>query len=186
MNINLIVGKNIKNIRESKKLTLDAAAKTTGVSRSMLAQIEKGDVNPTISVLWKIAEGYKTSFSSLLNIQSEETMIISAESVIPLIEDDGKYINYPVFPFEEKKLFETYRIEIAPEGKMSSPAHILGTEEYVTVFEGVVEILINDTPHCLKKGDSIRFKADVSHAYRNIGENTAYLSMLIYYADQSI
>lgn len=183
MDINLIVGKNIKNIRESKKLTLDAAAKATGVSRSMLAQIEKGDVNPTISVLWKIAKGYKTSFSSLLNLQSEETMMITSQSINPLVEDDGKYINYPVFPFEEKKLFETYRIEIAKGGKMSSQPHILGTEEYVTVFEGDVEILINEQQYCLKKGDSIRFKADVPHAYQNIGADTAYLSMLIYYAE---
>jgi len=183
LDINLIVGKNIKNIRESKKLTLNAAAKATGVSRSMLAQIEKGDVNPTISVLWKIAKGYKTSFSSLLNAQSEATMLIPHESIVPLVEDDGKYINYPVFPFEEKKLFETYRIEIAEGGVMSSQPHILGTEEYITVFDGVVKILINDKPYCLKKGDSLKFKADVPHVYQNVGENTAYLSMVIYYSE---
>lgn len=44
---------NVKDLRGKKGLTLDEAAKLTGVSRSMLAQIEKGDVNPTISVLWK-------------------------------------------------------------------------------------------------------------------------------------
>lgn len=183
MDINLIVGKNIKHIREAKKLTLDAAARETGVSRSMLAQIEKGDVNPTISVLWKIAKGYKTSFSSLLNMQSEETMVIPADTISPLVEDDGKYINYPIFPFEEKKLFETYRIEIAAGGRMSSQPHIIGTEEYVTVFAGVVEVLINDQIHRLKKGDSLKFKADVAHGYQNIGEEIAYLSMLIYYAE---
>lgn len=183
MDINLIVGKNIKNIREVKKLTLDAAAKETGVSRSMLAQIEKGDVNPTISVLWKIAKGYKTSFSSLLNLQSEETMVIPAEAITPLVEDEGRYINYPIFPFEEKKLFETYRIEIAAGGKMTSQPHIVGTEEYVTIFAGVVEITINDQVHQLKKGDSIKFKADVAHGYQNIGVETAYMSMVIYYAE---
>lgn len=51
MDVTNIVAMNIKSIRERKKLTLDAAAELTGVSRSMLAQIEKGDVNPTISVL---------------------------------------------------------------------------------------------------------------------------------------
>lgn len=51
MDVTDIVAMNIKSIRERKKLTLDAAAELTGVSRSMLAQIEKGDVNPTISVL---------------------------------------------------------------------------------------------------------------------------------------
>ena len=45
MDINSAVSKNIKNIREKKKLTLDSASSVTGVSRSMLAQIEKGDVN---------------------------------------------------------------------------------------------------------------------------------------------
>ena len=66
MDVTTVVSANIKNIREKKKLTLDAAAEITGVSRSMLAQIEKGDVNPTISVLWKIANGYKVSFTSLV------------------------------------------------------------------------------------------------------------------------
>lgn len=181
MDISLIVGKNIKQIREAKKLTLDAAAKETGVSRSMLAQIEKGDVNPTISVLWKIAKGYKTSFSSLLHVQSEETMLIPADTINPLVEDEGKYINYPVFPFEEKKLFETYRIEIKQGGQLSSQPHILGTEEYVTVFDGVVEVTVNDQVHRLNRGDSLKFKADVAHAYANVGEETAYLSLLIYY-----
>ena len=66
MDVTNIVASNVKSIREQKKLTLDAAAELTGVSRSMLAQIEKGDVNPTISVLWKIANGYKVSFTSLV------------------------------------------------------------------------------------------------------------------------
>ena len=51
MDIQKNVGKNIKTIREQKKVTLDVASKLTGVSRSMLAQIEKGEVNLTIPIL---------------------------------------------------------------------------------------------------------------------------------------
>ena len=43
MELQRVIGDNIKGVRERKKLTLDAAAKQTGVSRSMLAQIERGD-----------------------------------------------------------------------------------------------------------------------------------------------
>ncbi len=57
MDVNKIIAQNVKKLRKKRKLTLDAASEITGVSRSMLAQIEKGDVNPTISVLWKIANG---------------------------------------------------------------------------------------------------------------------------------
>ena len=76
MELQRVIGDNIKGVRERKKLTLDAAAKQTGVSRSMLAQIERGDVNPTISVLWKIANGYKVSFTSLLDEPREAPLLI--------------------------------------------------------------------------------------------------------------
>ena len=92
MDINSAVSKNIKNIREKKKLTLDSASSVTGVSRSMLAQIEKGDVNPTISVLWKIANGYKVSFTELIENKDENADFISLSSVTPFIEDEGRYM----------------------------------------------------------------------------------------------
>ena len=65
MDISKTTARNIKRIRENKKMTLDAAAAATGVSRSMLSKIERGDANPTITVLWKIANGFKVSFTAL-------------------------------------------------------------------------------------------------------------------------
>lgn len=182
MSINLAVSQNIKNIREQKRLTLDAAASVTGVSRSMLAQIEKGDANPTISVLWKIANGYKVSFTSLIEQAPEAATVLTAESVSPIIEGDGKYINYPSFGFDEQRGFETYRIVIAPRGFLQAEPHLAGTEEYITVFSGKVQIVAAERAFDLNKGDSIRFMADVSHSYRNTGSEEAQLSMLLYYA----
>ena len=49
--MNMIVAKNIKRLREENKLSMDELAKLSGVSKSMLAQIERGDGNPTISTL---------------------------------------------------------------------------------------------------------------------------------------
>ena len=89
MDVTNIVAANIKNIREQKKLTLDTASKLTGVSRSMLAQIEKGDVNPTISVLWKIANGYKVSFTSLVEEKTGGISVVRQADVQPLQEMTG-------------------------------------------------------------------------------------------------
>ena len=52
--MNQIVAKNIKRLREERKLSMDELSKLSGVSKSMLAQIERGGGNPTISTLWKI------------------------------------------------------------------------------------------------------------------------------------
>ena len=181
MNVNIIVSQNLRKIRERRKLSLDAAALLTGVSRSMLAQIEKGEANPTISVMWKIANGFKVSFFSLIENSEEPTAVIRCEGIAPLIEDDGKYTNYPTFPYDEKKLFECYRIVIDPSGYLDAQPHLEGTEEYLTVFSGNVEIGTGDIVHQLTTGDSIRFKSDVAHHYKNIGKETVNLNMLIYY-----
>ena len=184
ININQEVGRNVRRLREEKKLTLDGAAALTGVSRSMLAQIEKGDVNPTISVLWKIAGGYKVSFTSLLEPETGQTTVIRGRDVIPVAEDEGRYMNYPVFAFDDRTLFETYRIAIAPGGVWRAQPHLAGTEEYITVFRGNVVIETESGAYGLEEGDSIRFKADSAHGYKNHGEKETQLSMIIYYGRQ--
>lgn len=178
------IAANTKRLREEKKLTLDAAANLTGVSRSMLAQIEKGEVNPTISVLWKIANGYKVSFTSLVEDRGTEVCVMRGDEMQPLEEDEGRYRNYPVFAFNERKLFEMYRIVIEPSGALSAQPHLKGAEEYIIVFCGQVEITVAEEQFVLSKGDSIQFYADVPHAYRNLGTETAELSMLIFYNDR--
>ena len=45
---------NLKRIRTSKGMSLDVVAEQTGVSKSMLAQIERGTANPSIGFLGKI------------------------------------------------------------------------------------------------------------------------------------
>ncbi len=182
MDINKNVSANVKKIRETKGLSLDAASKLTGVSKSMLGQIERGEVNPTISVLWKIANGLKVSFTSLVERHEEGVLVIRNEQIEPLVEDGGKYINYPVFTFEENSSFETYRIEIKEGGSLQGEPHLSGCEEYVTVFSGEAEISVNEEIFHLNQWDSLRFRADVPHSYRNAGKDTVYLSMIICYA----
>ena len=114
MELQKMIGANVKAARERRKLTLDAAALLTGVSRSMLAQIEKGDVNPTISVLWKIANGYKVSFTSLTEAPERSPLLLRASE--PLVADGGRYLNYPSFPFQQfnTRLIEGYKRSIIP------------------------------------------------------------------------
>lgn len=181
MDITNTVAANAKRIREQKKLTLDAAASITGVSRSMLAQIEKGEVNPTISVLWKIANGYKVSFTSLAEEKDDTVSVLRLADAQPLCEDEGRYLNYPIFAFDEQTLFETYRIVIEPGGSLSAQPHLKGAVEYITVFSGQVALTIAGDQLRLAKGDSVRFHADVPHGYQNAGAETTELSMLIYY-----
>lgn len=181
MDINMAVSENVKRLRMEKQLSLDSAARMTGVSKSMLGQIERGEVNPTISVLWKIANGLKVSFTSLVEIPSGAVQLVRADSIAPLREDEGRYINHPVFSYEAGSEFETYRIEILPGGSLEAEPHLAGCEEYLTVFSGTVEVRAGGETCRLDTGDSLRFRADCDHGYRNVGDDVAWMNMIIHY-----
>ena len=113
--------------------------------------------------------------------QLQEVSAAVLHSGEPLAEDGGRYLNYPAFAFDEAKGFETYRIIIKEGGSLEAQAHLKGAEEYITVFRGSVKITVGSKVYNLSAGDSIRFKADVPHAYANTGAGEAQLAMLIYY-----
>ena len=182
-NLNFVISMNLKRIREEKKLSLDKVAQMTGVSKSMLGQIERGESNPTVTTVWKIANGLKISFTSLLNQAQSDTVIISKDDVEPMLEDNGKYKLYPFFPYEDGRRFEVYKVEIEKGGYLSAEPHGQNTQEFITVFDGEVTIRVDDEEYTVKKGDSIRFRADKSHAYHNSGDDLTKASMVIYYPE---
>ncbi|MFP3387600.1 helix-turn-helix domain-containing protein [Brevibacillus sp. SIMBA_040] len=179
--IHLIIAKNLKSFRESKKLSLERVAELTGVSKTMIGQIERGESSPTITTIWKIANGLKMSFTSLIKNQQPDTKVVLQNEIQPLTEDNGKYRVFPTFPFEDERRFEMYAVEIDQGGYLSADAHREGTEEFITVFAGELTLRVQDNEFTVKSGDSIRFKADRPHTYQNAGEALIRLSMVIYY-----
>ncbi|WP_163103013.1 helix-turn-helix domain-containing protein [Peribacillus alkalitolerans] len=179
--LNLIIAKNLKTLREQKKLSLERVAELTGVSKTMIGQIERGESSPTITTLWKIAHGLKISFTSLINNPQPDTKIVLKCEVQELSEDEGKYRVYPYFPFEDNRRFEVFSVEIEKGGHLQSSSHGEGTEEFITVFEGELTVNVNNHEYIVRTGDSIRFKVDRSHTYHNSGNTLTRLSMVIYY-----
>lgn len=179
--MNELIASNLKRIREERKLSLDKVSDLTSVSKSMLGQIERGESNPTISTCWKMSNGLKIPFTDLINPHQSDIVVLNKKDVEPLIEDDGKYKIYPLFPYEGDRRFEVYSIDIEKGGHLNADAHKEGTEEYLTVVQGKVTVTVIDEEYIINKGDSIRFKADRPHGYCNSGDELTVISMVIYY-----
>ncbi|MDR7314381.1 XRE family transcriptional regulator [Brevibacillus nitrificans] len=181
-NISSVLAENLKNLRASKKWSLDKVADLTGVSKTMLGQIERGESNPTLNTVWKIAKGLKISFTELIHQPQPDTVVVTKNDISVMQEDHGKYRVYPYFPFEEKRRFEVYTVEIDGGGYLSADPHGEGTEEFIIVFDGELTIRVNNEEFTVKAGESIKFKADRDHVYHNSGETLTRLSMVIYYS----
>ena len=61
----------------------------------MLGQIERGESSPTVATVWKISNGLKVSFTTLLSSPQSDTIVVRQADIGPLIEDNGKYRLYP-------------------------------------------------------------------------------------------
>ena len=178
--MNMIVAKNIKRLREENKLSMDELVRLSGVSKSMLAQIERGDGNPTISTLWKISNGMKVPFDALTVRPKSPYEIVKTAEIQPLLEDGGKVRNYSLFPDNENRRFAVYYLELEEGSYWESEPHLRGTTEFITIFTGKIEILADGQSCIVEKGESIRFRADTIHSYKNIGNETAILHMILF------
>lgn len=179
--LNALIGQRLKSIRLSKGLSLDRVAELTGVSKPMLGQIERAHSNPTVSTLWKIAEGLKVPFSSFIEETPKSIKLVKEEDITPIIEDNERYEVFPIFPTENGKPFEIYSVKMKPGCSYSSNPHPIGVEEYLWVTEGVLNLSCLDQHHTLKKSEGIRFRADVLHRYENPTDQSTSLIMVIHY-----
>ena len=175
------VARNLARIRKEGNYSLDDVSSLTGVSKSMLRQIEKGESSPTISTLWKIANGLKVSFTSLAKEVQKDVSLVDNRSGSPIVEKDAGYRLFPLFPFEPDRKFEIYHVEIEKGARLDAEGHRGDVEEYIFVSNGALNLTIGETEYHVRKDHSIRFKATGRHVYSNAGASTARLIMLIYY-----
>ncbi|MDQ6418131.1 XRE family transcriptional regulator [Paenibacillus sp. LHD-117] len=175
------VGKNLQSIRKARGLSLDQVAELTGVSKAMLGQIERGDSNPTISVLWKIVNGLRISFTSLIEEDEPKISVIEADKLEPFLEQEGHYRVYPMFPYDQRKGFEIYSVHMDPGCSHTSDPHNEGVEEYIIVTSGKLHIMINGDVYSVKVGNAIHFSADQPHSYHNKSDEVITYTTLIQY-----
>ncbi|MDW4225102.1 helix-turn-helix domain-containing protein [Staphylococcus saprophyticus] len=162
-------------------MSLEKLSKLMGVSTSSLNEIEKGNTIPSINTVWKISNGLKLSFSSLMSEAESDYVQVNKEDVVPVTEDEGKYRVYPYFPFEKSKSFEFFYVELDPGATLDSEPHLSGSEESIIIVDGQLEMHLENEVIDLGKGDALRFKSDIAHSYTNHGEDMTLISMVIDY-----
>lgn len=172
--MNLIVAANIRRLREERNLSMEELARLSGVSKSMLVQIERGMGNPSLSTMQKLAGGMQIPFDALLARPSSPYQLVKFSQLEPILGDQGGVKNYALFPEDENRHFSTYWVEAEPGGSWQAEPHMRGTVELITVFGGALELSLHHGKESrtfrLNRGDSICFQADVVHSYRNLSD----------------
>lgn len=179
--VSLKIGERLKEIRNTRHLTLDEAAELTGVSKPMLGQIERGQSSPTINVLWKISTGLKIPLSFFCRQPETEYTVAGLSEKEMITEEDGGMRAYPLFPFDPVRNVEVFYIEFDAGVQHDSVSHVEGVEEYIFLVQGALKMIIGGKEVVLQEKQSIRFLADVPHAYHNVSDEMCTVYNVIFY-----
>lgn len=179
------VAQNLQRLRSKRYLSLDALARSCGVSRAMLAQIESGRSVPSIKVLCKIAKGLKVSVAAFLeNRAFEGVELLPAQQSKRLVSANGAFVSRALFPYDMARQSEFYEIRLSALGEESSDGHGPGIQENLVVAQGVLEVSVNEERYLLSTGDSILFYADQPHRYRNPADSEAVAFLVVTYPER--
>jgi transcriptional regulator with XRE-family HTH domain len=177
------LGARVKHLRAQRNWSLEALAGASGVSRSMLSQIERDQANPTLAVTLRIARAFGLTLGELLEMPGAG----SAMTVIRVDDHTYHYRSDPdcgirtLSPLNLEKDVEFYEVRLQPGGALRSASHFEGTREFLTVQKGRLRAESAGDAEELGSGDSASYRADVKHAIVNIGKGEAVLFLVVIY-----
>ncbi len=153
----------LRAARKARGLSLDAAAKLSGVSRSMVSQIERGESSPTVATLWALTQALQLDFAGLLEDRPAPGVEVTRAGSAPVIQRGGVTIRILSAP-ESVGAHEVYELVFVPGAALTSDAHSPGCREHLTVLEGKLSVTSGEATDSLGPGDVARYPADRGHA----------------------
>src|SRR3974390_817010 len=175
------LGGRVKNLRAARGWSLEALAAASGVSRSMLSQIEREQANPTLAVTLRIARAFGLTLGELLELPG-------AASAVTVIRADDHAYHYrsdkdcrirTLSPLNLEKDVEFYEVRLQPGGALRSSPHFEGTREFLTLQRGGLRVESGPDMEDLNTGDSVSYRADIPHALVNSGKTEAVAFLIV-------
>jgi len=185
------IGPLLQSRRKERGLTLQQLSALSGVSKSMLSQIERGEANPTFAVLWSLTRGLGINFVTLLGESAAPAGDGNAIEVLPLQHTptirsaDNSCQLRILSPPSLSGDIEWYDVEIAPGGCLDSAPHAAGAVEHFTALSGEFVIASGTSRHLLRQGETARYPVDVAHSISNPLEKPSRGLMVLLYRNSS-
>lgn len=182
--INEFVGKRVKKLRSQRHWSLEELASASGVSRSMLSEIERERANPTLGVAARIARAFHLTLQDFLH--GAETVpariqVISGSDPAQIFRHDADCTIRTLSPLHLEKEIELYHVTLNPGAALRSQPHFEGAREFVTVEKGRLLVESAGDRKELATTDSATYAADVPHALSNPWKATAVFILVVSY-----
>ncbi len=178
--VNQAVSDSIKNWRKSQKLSLDELSRRAGVSKGMLVEIEKGEANPSIAILCRIAAALGVSVADIVNVTHAPAAWLIDKGAMPTLwrgEQGGSA--QLLAGTRGPDMIELWRWQMFDGERFSSAGHPAGTLELLHVEQGTLALTVGDQTLVVQPGCAAVARTDMPHAYASADQHPVVFTMTV-------
>jgi len=183
------IGKKIKEIRESKGMSLQELSKLTGFSSAILSQIENHLESPSLGTLFKIAKALDVSIGLFFGIEEEFPFWITKKGegvkIARFASKDGitryGYTYQSLGIGKKNRKMEPFIVILEPETIKNEKPYAHEGEEFIYVLEGKIEVILGknkEVKDVLEEGDCIYYDSTLPHLIRCVGDKAVILAVI--------
>ncbi len=178
------LGQHIRANRLQQGMTGSELARRAGVSRSLVSQIERGSLSPSIDVLRRIALALDLQVGVLFDdVGNGRASGVKARSASgrpgarvvrrdqrKLLSLPASHVRYELLSPDLQGRLEFVRMEVDPGQVMPSVGWSHSGEESILILEGSAQFQYGDERFNLQSGDTVTFDSGVPHLLANSGD----------------
>jgi transcriptional regulator with XRE-family HTH domain len=180
--LNKHIAKRVRALRTSRGLTLDVLAERSGVSRSMISSIERGECSPTAVLLERLSASLGIALASLFDAPDRNSEPVARLADQQRWRDpESGYLRRNVSPSGFASPIHIVEVEFPPSAQVAyeTGARDVCVHQQVWVLEGDIDVRVGDDWHHLHAGDCLAFVLDRPTAFHNRTRKAARYAVVI-------
>jgi transcriptional regulator with XRE-family HTH domain len=184
-NLNQRIAERVRELRAAQGLSLDALAGKSGVSRSMISLIERGESSPTAVVLEKLAVGLNVALASLFDepaaAQARSGPLARREEQPQWKDPASGYVRRIVSPPGVPQPMQIVEVHFPPGERVAfeSSGRDVRVHQQVWLLEGAMEITWGEECYRLRAGDCLAMQVDRPIMFHNRTRRAARYAVVI-------
>ncbi|HYS70154.1 MAG TPA: cupin domain-containing protein [Gemmatimonadaceae bacterium] len=176
--VELSVGERLKKLREEHRYSMRQLAKRASVSPSLISEVERGRVEPSISVLKRLATSLDTTLTYFFSEpRSDSDRVVRSDARRTLRQPStGTGISFSLLAPDNTEMLEPIYGRYDVGASMGPDPVTHEGEEWGMVLKGRLKVWLGDEIYFLDEGDSIYFPSTIPHRLANVAnEPTEYV-----------
>jgi transcriptional regulator with XRE-family HTH domain len=174
------VGRNVRALRQQRRMTIDALATASGLSRGTVIQVETARGNPSIATLCNLATALRVGVASLVDDDAAPRIAVRrADQAAPLWSSPAGSSAVFRIGTDPPDVVELWDWTLQPGDAFDGEAHPMGTAEVLSVLSGRLALRVGTSAVELATGDTVLFEAHAPHRYANAEADPVRFTMVV-------